>query len=773
MRFSVSTRAVAWVSAALLFIVLSSLGPAVPEAWAQTSATAFTYQGELEEDGRPVDVSSARMIFRLWTAESGGTQVGSDCMVYPVAIVEGVFTAAVDFGEYAFKESARWLEIGVDVNGGTAYTWLSPRHRVTASPTAIYALHGGDSPWVIYHSDIYYDEGRVGVGTSTPTYPLSVQSQGADVAIGGITSSATSAAAGVYGQASGASGQGVLGHNTSTTGTGRGVAGYSASPDGYGLHGSNGAATGRAVGVFGENESPTGWAIWGRSNSRTGNPKGVVGSASSPEGYGVYAWNEVDEGRPIGLCAGTDAEDGIAGYFFGGGYFRNRLGIGVEGPAEMLEVAGTGKFTGLQLTTSPQEGYVLTSDDYGVGTWRAPSGSGGIGGSGTPYYLPKFTSATTLGNSVIYESSGGNVGIGTTVPTQKLQVLGTVRMNGFQLSSSPTAGYVLTSDASGNGTWQEAGGETAWNDCTEGIFYNEGVVGIGTNSPGTLASLRVVTSSTYGIRADGGSYGIKGEGTDAGVVGTGGPRGVQGSGTAWGVDGTSTGGTGVRGASTNGIGVNAVSSGTTTSHPALYATNDNANGIAVFSTCTSTDANLVVVNKGAGDIIKGFSGSTGGDLVFRVANDGTTSVSVLQITGGSDLSEQFDVQSRDTEIRPGLVVCIDPEEPGRLAVSRHAYDRTVAGVISGAGGVVPGMTMGQRGSIADGGQPVALTGRVYVWADATHGAIRAGDLLTTSDTPGHAMKVADHGRAQGAILGKAMSSLDEGTGLVLVLVSLQ
>jgi len=51
--------------------------------------------------------------------------------------------------------------------------------------------------------------------------------------------------------------------------------------------------------------------------------------------------------------------------------------------------------------------------------------------------------------------------------------------------------------------------------------------------------------------------------------------------------------------------------------------------------------------------------------------------------------------------------------------------------------------------------------------------IKPGDLLTTSDTPGHAMKVTEHPRAQGAILGKAMSSLESGTGLVLVLVTLQ
>ena len=75
--------------------------------------------------------------------------------------------------------------------------------------------------------------------------------------------------------------------------------------------------------------------------------------------------------------------------------------------------------------------------------------------------------------------------------------------------------------------------------------------------------------------------------------------------------------------------------------------------------------------------------------------------------------------------------------------------------------------------MADGQHPVALTGRVWTWCDAATGAIAPGDLLTTSGRPGHAMKVTDHGKAQGAIIGKAMSSLREGTGLVLILVSLQ
>jgi hypothetical protein len=68
---------------------------------------------------------------------------------------------------------------------------------------------------------------------------------------------------------------------------------------------------------------------------------------------------------------------------------------------------------------------------------------------------------------------------------------------------------------------------------------------------------------------------------------------------------------------------------------------------------------------------------------------------------------------------------------------------------------------------------VALSGRVYVLADASGGPIRPGDLLTTSNSPGYAMKVSDYARAQGAVIGKAMSPLKEGKGMVLVLVTLQ
>jgi hypothetical protein len=207
---------------------------------------------------------------------------------------------------------------------------------------------------------------------------------------------------------------------------------------------------------------------------------------------------------------------------------------------------------------------------------------------------------------------------------------------------------------------------------------------------------------------------------------------------------------------------------------------------ATFHVFNGSDASLV----GGGHII---SGDTAGLNVVMDNNEiiarnngapaplylnqgsGNVIVPVLEITGGSDVAEPYDVAATaGVEPIAGMVVAIDPDDVGKMRVVSGAYDRTVAGIISGANGIKPGITLTQTGTIADGDMPVASIGRVWCWCDADQGGpITAGDMLTTSDTPGHAMKVNDHARSQGATLGKAMSSLESGKGLVLVLVSLQ
>jgi hypothetical protein len=68
---------------------------------------------------------------------------------------------------------------------------------------------------------------------------------------------------------------------------------------------------------------------------------------------------------------------------------------------------------------------------------------------------------------------------------------------------------------------------------------------------------------------------------------------------------------------------------------------------------------------------------------------------------------------------------------------------------------------------------VALVGRVYCKVDADSAPIETGDLLTTSHTPGHAMKALDDARAFGSVLGKALASMPSGRGMLPILVALQ
>lgn len=143
----------------------------------------------------------------------------------------------------------------------------------------------------------------------------------------------------------------------------------------------------------------------------------------------------------------------------------------------------------------------------------------------------------------------------------------------------------------------------------------------------------------------------------------------------------------------------------------------------------------------------------------------------VTIRGGADIVEGFD-SICGAAFEPGTVLVIDPENPGKLMCSEDAYDYKVAGVVSGANGVKPGIKLGQDG-VMDGEIPVAMTGRVYVKCTAENGAIQPGDRLTTSSISGHAMKATDANLSDGAVIGKAMSSLDEATGMVLVLVNLQ
>ncbi|MEM8713843.1 MAG: hypothetical protein AAGG01_23110, partial [Planctomycetota bacterium] len=144
----------------------------------------------------------------------------------------------------------------------------------------------------------------------------------------------------------------------------------------------------------------------------------------------------------------------------------------------------------------------------------------------------------------------------------------------------------------------------------------------------------------------------------------------------------------------------------------------------------------------------------------------------LPRVGRVDDRDGAGLESSSGVLEPGTVAVIDPAHAGQLMCSTEAYDRKVAGVVSGAGGVLPGIKLGQ-GDVLDGDTPIAMSGRVYVKCSAENGPIVPGDRLTTAGLAGHAMKATDASLWDGAMIGKAMGALDQGTGLVLVLVNLQ
>ena len=147
--------------------------------------------------------------------------------------------------------------------------------------------------------------------------------------------------------------------------------------------------------------------------------------------------------------------------------------------------------------------------------------------------------------------------------------------------------------------------------------------------------------------------------------------------------------------------------------------------------------------------------------------NGQTGDIILQ---NADCAEEFDI-SESEQIEPGSVMVLD--RTGTLRQCTDPYDRKVAGVISGAGNFKPGLLLDKKARHKNHRLPVAMLGKVYCKADANFAPIEMGDLLTTSPTPGHAMKAADPARAFGAVIGKALSPLSSGLGLIPILVNLQ
>jgi type VI secretion system Hcp family effector len=156
-----------------------------------------------------------------------------------------------------------------------------------------------------------------------------------------------------------------------------------------------------------------------------------------------------------------------------------KVGVGTTTPSFKLDVAGTTRTSGFILSSTTQDGYILTSDENGVASWQLPASH--LAGSGIPGYLPVFTQSDTLKSSVIFQDSNGNIGISDNQPQFPLDVGGKMNMHG---------NIIL------NDHWLSADGTD------KGLFVNgAGKVGIGTNTPGsTLTSAGMIQTMAEGIK---------------------------------------------------------------------------------------------------------------------------------------------------------------------------------------------------------------------------------------------------------------------------------
>jgi hypothetical protein len=363
-------------------------------------------------------------------------------------------------------------------------------------------------------------------------------------------------------------------------------------------------------------------------------------------------------------------------------------------------------------------------------------------GSGTAGKIPVWTGPHSQADSVITQS-GGKIGIGTAAPTASLTV-----------NSSTVSPAILARDT--------VNGPAVW--------------GMG--------------NTGFGVRGDStGLIGVVGLSTNS--------IGVAGSGPVFGVFGTSAGASGYGGYFTSGI------------HRAGYfkSSSDVKYSLFVDSQDGPTQAtaalNVVGTIRGEGNLVIG--GSKAGYVVDEMQNADSMNL------------EQGDV----------VVIAEDSSAPvlGRIPVPRiklaaNANDTAVVGVVDQIMYVPDEATRhtyeaqqqadheaatrsqnnieSKREPMADiqnrisdeagtlhpdayatsarpGGYCSVVTLGAYkaVKVDATFGAIRAGDLLTTSSHAGYAMKVTDKAAASGAVIGKALSSLDKGIGTVTVMVTLK
>jgi hypothetical protein len=394
----------------------------------------FTYQGQLKRGGAPVN-GLYDFEFRLFTLGADGMQQGETILKDNLAVANGLFTVALDFGD-VFDGNLLWLEVRVRDGADTgAFTLLTPRQELTASPYSSTAARIA----LPYADSVTFNGAGVAITNGDPN----------GKAIAGYSSAQglqEPAPAGVYGQSIADNGRGVMGvATTDENGVGvfgegyTGVRGQSSAADGYGVYGQG------YLGGYFESLSAGGSGL-----EATGPVSGVYGHSHSGDGV---------EGRSAigyGVRGYSTSESGVYGASAGGRGVSGNGRIGVEGLSEAP--GGTGVFG--EAGNGASASGVRGTSTAGHGVFgRSTSGLGVAGTSSTFYGVygrhadVSNVDLTGFGKSGVWgDSLTGNGVLGTTGAAGGGGVVGmAARSDNYGVYGSNTAGTAIFARSDGGG----------------------------------------------------------------------------------------------------------------------------------------------------------------------------------------------------------------------------------------------------------------------------------------------------------------------------------
>ncbi len=541
----------------------------------------------------------------------------------------------------------------------------------------------------------------------------------------------------------------------------------------------------------------------GASLDVTGNGLGMLFRSTNPSSYaGLRFYN--DQGSGFRALEVDYSGSAYASALVSGGPVGESASIATTGNFPLtlgtanvmrMTITGTGNVgigtavptSRLHLTGPAASTLNLDKSGSTLGRFGLYVGDGSAGSISDDNYIRSlnttlhFLAGPGAATEVATFANSGNVGIGVTSPTSKLETAGTsatqivlATQNGagtgsFNVGTPPPAAirgdataatnYVL--GVLGTVSTPSGAGVVGMNLAATGNSSGAGVRGITTSN---AAGTGVWGEATATVGDNVGVYGTSASSSGTGVIG-------EATSTALGADSAgvygvarSNGGAGIFGESTWG---GAGSSGN------LYP-------VGVWGRIQSTSADFTVsgaaglfdTSSPTGNILIGRAGPAP-NRVFRVDGTGKGFFNGGTQTNGADFAESVSIREAKSKYQPGDVIAIDTTGTRRFTKVSKAYSTLVAGIYSTKPGVLATPHGIDDSRVESEEIPLAVVGIVPCKVTNENGPIKSGDLLVSSSLAGYAMKGTDSKRMNGAVIGKALSDMKGTTGVIEVLVSLQ